>query len=86
MRHILSLFVIAAFSGCASLNKGWYQPGVSQQDLADDKYECMSKSQMQVNSGYAGAASSGTTPNMPLFQACMQARGYVWTNRAAVEK
>jgi hypothetical protein len=72
------------------MNFGWYKPGISQQEFAEDKYECMSKSQMEASgayvNAYGGAASSQTTTNMPLFQACMQARGYVWTNQAEVEK
>jgi hypothetical protein len=100
---------------------GWYKPGLNQQEFAQDKYACMSSSQMQYsqstvqgtggtyngnssttcnawgntvncngNGGYStpgtinGQANSGVTTNMPLFQACMQARGYVWTSQAAV--
>ena len=77
MRYILPLATFAALTGCAAMNTGWYKPGMSQQEFAQDKYECMSGSQMQASgayvNAYGGAASSGTTTNMPLFQACMQA-------------
>jgi hypothetical protein len=86
----LSLVVLWALAACAALQVGWYKPGMTQQEFAQDKYECMSASQMQASSAYvnayAGAANSGTTTNMPLFQACLEARGYVWTNRAAVDR
>lgn len=39
-----------------------------------------------VNGYSNGSASTGETTNQPLFAACMQARGYVWTNLAAVQK
>ena len=123
MRYILPLITIAALTGCASMNFGWYKPGVSQQEFAQDKFACMNGSQMQVSTsnvngtgstyygggdvtcntygsttncsgggGYSqpgyvsGSSASYTTTNQPLFQACMQARGYLWTNQAAVEK
>jgi hypothetical protein len=103
------------------MNFGWYKPGVSQQEFAQDKFACMNGSQMQVSAsnvngtgstyydggnvtcntygsttncsgggGYSqpgyvsGSSASYTTTNQPLFQACMQARGYVWTNETAV--
>jgi hypothetical protein len=119
-----SLFAVAlALTGCAELNMGWYKPGVSQQDFNQDKFACMSGSQMQVatsningtgstyyndgnvtcntygsttncsgGGGYSapgqviGSSASYTTTNMPLFQACMQARGYVWTSQTQVQK
>ena len=34
----------------------------------------------------SGSSASYTTTNMPLFQACMRAQGYVWTNQADVER
>jgi hypothetical protein len=115
--------IVLALTGCAALNFGWYKPGVSQQEFAQDKFACMNGSQMQVSTsnvngtgstyygggdvtcntygsttncsgggGYSqpgyvsGSSASYTTTNTPLFQACMQARGYVWTNQAEVEK
>jgi len=37
--------------------------------------------------GYvSGSSASYVTTNMPLFQACMQARGYVWTSQAEVNR
>lgn len=119
-----SIFAIAlALTGCAALNMGWYKPGATQEQFAQDKFDCMSSSQMQVNtsnvngtgstyygggnvtcntfgtmtnctggSGYSqpghvsGSSASYVTTNVPLFQACMQARGYVWTSQAQVNQ
>lgn len=78
-----------AICGCAALQMGWYKPGASQSDFAQDKYACMENSQEHVSGAYVnpygGAASSGTITNIPLFQACMEARGYVWTSMAQVD-
>jgi hypothetical protein len=105
------------------LNMGWYKPGGSQEEFAQDQFACMNGSQMQVSTsnvngrgptyfgdgsttcntygsttncssggGYSqpgyvsGSSASYTTTNMPLFQACMRAHGYVWTNQAEVER
>lgn len=119
-----SFFAIAlALTGCAALNMGWYKPDVSAQEFNQDKFACMSSSQMQVSTsnvngrgstyygggnvtcntfgsttncsgggGYSqpgyvsGSSASYVTTNVPLFQACMQARGYEWTSQAEVDK
>jgi hypothetical protein len=123
VRYVPSLLIILALTGCAALNMGWYKPGVTQQQFSQDKYACMSSSQMQYSQstvqgtggtyngggsttcnvwgntvncngdgGYStpgsvnGQSSSGVTTNMPLFQACMQSRGYVWTSQAQVQR
>jgi len=89
MERLLVICTIV-LTGCANLAMGWYKPGGSQSAFAQDKYECMSNSQMAVSgayvNAYGGAANSQTTTNMPLFQACMQARGYYWTSQAQVNK
>ncbi len=98
MKRLVPLILMALAGGCAALNVGWYKPGVSQQEFAQDKYQCMASSQMNVSqasvNGSAtpsygsinGGAAAYTTTNTPLFSACMQARGYVWTNQAAVQQ
>jgi hypothetical protein len=115
--------IVLALTGCADMNMGWYKPGVSQQQFAQDKFACMNGAQMQVSTsnvngtgssyygnnnvscntfgsttncsgggGYSqpgqitGSSASYATTNMPLFQACMQARGYAWTSQAQVQK
>jgi hypothetical protein len=94
MKTVTLIALLLPLGGCAdfadSMTTGWYRPGASAQDFATDKYECMSRSQMEVSgayvNGYGGSASSGTTTNMPLFSACMQSRGYAWTNRLEVKR
>ena len=120
---LFCVLISLVLNGCAVLNAGWYKPGASQQEFAQDQFGCMSGSQMQVSTtnvngtgstyygaenttcntygsttncssggGYSqpghvsGSSASYTTTNMPLFQACMRAHGYVWTNQADVER
>ena len=120
---LFCVLISLVLTGCAALNAGWYKPGASQQEFAQDQFGCMSGSQMQVSTtnvngtgstyygaenttcntygsttncssggGYSqpgyvsGSSASYTTTNMPLFQACMRAHGYVWTNQADVER
>ncbi len=87
-RIILTTLLATTLCGCAALQMGWYKPGATQADFAQDKYSCMESSQERVSGAYVnpygGAASSETATNIPLFQACMEARGYIWTNRAEV--
>jgi len=120
---LFCVLISLVLTGCAALNVGWYKPGASQQEFAQDQYVCMSGSQMQVSTsnvngtgstyygaqnttcntygstmncssggGYSqpgtvsGSSASYTTTNTPLFQACMRAKGYVWTNQANVER
>jgi hypothetical protein len=89
-RYGFFICAAALLAGCAALQMGWYKPGATQSGFAEDKYECMQGSQERVSgayvNAYGGAASSSTTTNIPLFQACMEARGYVWTSRAQVDK
>src|SRR6516165_9403193 len=58
MRYILPLITIAALTGCASMNFGWYKPGVSQQEFAQDKFACMNGSQMQVSTSNVNGTGS----------------------------
>ena len=99
MKHAIVLIAWIPLAGCAGLDlsqRGWYKPDMSQ--FAQDRYECMANSQMQVSqagvNGTAtpyygqvnGAANSYTTTNTPLFSACMQAHGYVFTTQKQVSK
>ncbi len=88
-RYASIVCVAALLAACAALQMGWYKPGATQSEFAEDRYECMQSSQERVSgayvNAYGGASSSGTTTNMPLFQACMEARGYVWTSEAQVD-
>jgi hypothetical protein len=81
----MTIAYAALLGGCAAIDPGeptWYKPGGSQQAFAEDKYQCMSASQMEVSGAYVnasgGAAASGATTNTPLFKSCMEARGYAF--------
>lgn len=58
----------------------WNKPGASLEDFNADKYQCMQGSQQQTSSAYisryGGSASSGQTLNQPLYDACMNAKGW----------
>lgn len=54
-----SFFAIAlALTGCAAFNMGWYKPGVSAQQFNQDKFDCMSRSQMQVRTSNVNGSGS----------------------------
>ena len=76
----VSLFMLG---GCAAPPL-WYKPGASTQDFNVDKYQCMQGSQQQTSSvyigPYGGSGSSGQSTNSPLYNACMNAKG--WTLQA----
>lgn len=89
-KYWLTALSTMALTACANMQMGWYKSGATNAEFAQDKYACMERSQEQVSGAYVnpygGAASSGTTTNIPLFQACMEARGYTWTSRAQVDR
>ena len=55
------------------------KPGVSQQQFATDRYECMQSSQAQTtrttNDGHGAVATTSQTTNLQLYTACMLERG-----------
>ena len=78
----LLLGVLIALTGCAQ--PLWNKPGASVEDFNVDKYQCMQGAQQQTSSAYinryGGGASSGQSTNAPLYNACMNAKG--WTLQA----
>jgi hypothetical protein len=79
MKRLASMLTVLAVAGCAA-PMAWNKPGATQADFNTDKYQCMRSSQQQSSSAYVnayyGSASSGQTTNIPLFDACMNARGW----------
>lgn len=63
----------------------WNKPGASLADFNTDKFSCMQTSQQQSSSvyvsRYGGVGSSGQTLNQPLYDACMNSKG--WTLQTA---
>ena len=59
----------------------WLKDGGSPQDLDQDNYQCLQESQEQISETYisfnGGASTENVSvTNMPLFDACMEARGW----------
>jgi len=59
----------------------WLKDGGSPQDLDQDNYQCLQESQEQISETYisfnGGASTENVSvTNMPLFNACMEARGW----------
>lgn len=74
---LLPVFCVLALSGCA---QSWFKPGGNAGEFAKDRYDCLQNSQQAQSSfsfnAVSGGASSGMATNGPLFNACMNARGY----------
>jgi hypothetical protein len=79
MKRIAIASSIILLSGCAN-NKVWEKPGATQAEFAQEKYACMQQSQSRVSTAsvnqYGGGGFSAVTTNKPLFDACMNARGW----------
>jgi hypothetical protein len=78
-RAVLLLSAMLAVAGC-SQTVAWNKPGASQAEFNNERYRCMQEAQQQSSSAYVnrygGVASSGQTTNEPLFNACMNAKGW----------
>ncbi len=59
----------------------WLKDGGSPQDLDQDNYQCLQEAQEQISETYisfnGGASTENVSvTNVPLFNACMEARGW----------
>ena len=59
----------------------WLKDGGSPQDLDQDNYQCLQESQEQISETYISFNGGSSTENVsvtnvPLFNACMEARGW----------
>ena len=59
----------------------WLKDGGSPQDLDQDNYQCLQEAQEEISETYisfnGGASTENVSvTNMPLFNACMEARGW----------
>jgi hypothetical protein len=86
-RFALSIGVLLVVGGCET--PAWNKQGASLADFNGDKYQCMQQSQQQTSSAYVnrygGVASSGQSTNEPLFNACMNARGWSLQRQGEVQ-
>ncbi|MCX5846323.1 MAG: hypothetical protein NTW12_08200 [Deltaproteobacteria bacterium] len=59
----------------------WYKPGFTPEGFAKDRYACLKESQQRVSEysreGRSSASSSAVITNDNLFNACMNARGWI---------
>lgn len=80
MMRIYLTFLFAIFlGGCAT--GGWVKDGISQQEVNKDNYACLQEAQQRVTTVNQGTGSSTVTTNVALWEACLSARGYTYTDR-----
>ncbi len=81
-KAILSTVALFFLAGCQEPQ--WNKPGSTVADFNGDNFACMQSSQQRSTlsyfSIYGGVSSSGQTLNQPLYNACMNAKG--WTLQA----
>lgn len=59
----------------------WHKDGGSQQDFDQDNHQCLQEAQEQITETYISFNGGTSTENVsvtnvPLFNACMEARGW----------
>jgi hypothetical protein len=83
--RVIGILLTLTLVGCETPGV-WYKPHASHEDFAQVKYECMEHSQSSMS--YANAYGGGSVPtiNMPVFRACMEAHGWVYTTQQQVDK
>ena len=66
MKTLIVLVGLAGVAGCAT--PGWIKPNGTQQEFAQDRFDCMKQSQV----------IGSTETNGNVFSACMGAHGWRW--------
>lgn len=85
----LSVLLLA---GCAQnpnanqSNKVWDKPNATLQDFDGDKAACQQQTQKKVMIGRGATARSALSTDVPAYNACMEARGWVLKDKEAVAK
>jgi hypothetical protein len=70
------LGALALLAGCASTEStGWTKPGMTEEQLARDRMDCMSEAQQVMPS----ASGPRMKVDYSRYQRCMAARGYSGT-------
>jgi len=71
-----------AISGCGGSYWSWTKPGVSEQQMRQDGFECKQISRQQYIVGTGGMLMGGSEPNFEIWKECLEARGYtVWEQK-----
>ena len=77
----LLIFVSVILLVACQTRMVWLKDGGSPQDLDQDNYQCLQEAQEQISETYisfnGGASTENVSvTNVPLFNACMKARGW----------
>ncbi len=77
----LVIIVSAVLLVACQTSMVWLKDGESPQDLDHDNYQCLEEAQEQISETYISFNGGGSTENIsvtnaPLFNACMEARGW----------
>ena len=70
------LVTLLVLSGCGSTNWEYSKPGVSEQQAAEDNFECKQASRRFSMMGSEGRVVGGTNLNREVWIECLQTRGY----------
>ena len=74
-RFLLISLTLLVLSGCG-FAYNYSKPGVSQQQAAQDNFECKQASQQLGIVGTGGMLVGGSGPSWDTYKECMEARGY----------
>src|SRR4051812_40677077 len=83
--RLFSVVMCTALLTACAQQKVWLKPGASTADFSQDRYGCMQQSQQPFSGAYinqyGGSSRSGVATSGPLFDACMNARGWTLTEQ-----
>ena len=72
-----AVLVALVMSGCGGSYWYHYKPGVSEQQMRQDGFECKQISRQQYIVGTGGMLLEGSEPNFAVWKECLEARGYI---------
>ena len=73
------LAALLLLSGCGDFAYNYSKPGVSQQQRAQDNFECKQASRQPYIVGTGGMLVGGSSPTWETYKECLEARGYTLT-------
>jgi hypothetical protein len=80
MKRAVPLILLFSLIGCRMM---FEKPGATQQDFAQDNYQCTRENQQVQGTAYANAqygfSNVQTVTNRRMYQMCMEARGWTRT-------
>jgi hypothetical protein len=81
---LIGAVIVLLFTGCAT--KHWAKPGVTAEEFHRDSYACAMESRQswfETGRSRFGSSTDEKGINKELYRACLRARGYPSTLRAA---